>query len=540
MTSAQSTEGQSERDAGSLRELYRTWRVLFWLFGIVGLVLIFYAEENWRGHWAWEHYMQRMTAQGEVFNPAVFIPPRVPDEQNFTMTPALAPLFEFVPGTQKWLDPNAPRLFDDLTSKYNNAAGLVKSHSSVRQNSWVHYRTDLGAWAAAFSPPMDAKGRKKQPLLETNFSSQDAATKVLNALSDFKPVLDEFREASSRPYSRFNLRYEQDDPAAILLPHLANIKHFCQVLQLRASASLALGRTDDALQDLVLMFYLIDTTRDEPIIISQLVRMAEIQLAFQPLAEGMGQWSQSQLRELQQHLQHFDFCADVRHSLQAERVLFGGGEIDYVRRSHNKIRVFNEFDRFGESNGSTDFLPAGILFATAPSGWLDLEELNLSRIYDQYLLPIIDLTNRVIKPDAVVEAETGIAKATQGTSSSRVFHHKFFAALMLPALSKVSEKTAYAQTAVDTASVACALERYRLARGQLPDSLERLLPDFMTALPHDIINGKPLLYRPSTIGGHYLLYSVGWNQTDEGGVVHNNKSGETDQNKGDWVWTDRF
>ena len=41
---------------------------------------------------------------------------------------------------------------------------------------------------------------------------------------------------------------------------------------------------------------------------------------------------------------------------------------------------------------------------------------------------------------------------------------------------------------------------------------------FIDKLPHDIINGDPLKYH-RTDDGQFVLYSVGWNETDDGGIV---------------------
>jgi len=111
--------------------------------------------------------------------------------------------------------------------------------------------------------------------------------------------------------------------------------------------------------------------------------------------------------------------------------------------------------------------------------------------------------------------------------------------MLVPALGKAAQKAAYGQTAADAGTLACAIERYRLAHGQLPDSLEKLVPQFIASLPHDIINGKPLVYRP-TPDGHFVLYSVGWNEKDDGGVPGKAKTSETDHGDGDWVWSDSF
>ena len=45
-----------------------------------------------------------------------------------------------------------------------------------------------------------------------------------------------------------------------------------------------------------------------------------------------------------------------------------------------------------------------------------------------------------------------------------------------------------------------------------------LLPRFIAPLPHDVITTRPAHYQ-RTDDGQFVLYSVGWNQTDDGGEV---------------------
>ena len=80
------------------------------------------------------------------------------------------------------------------------------------------------------------------------------------------------------------------------------------------------------------------------------------------------------------------------------------------------------------------------------------------------------------------------------------------------------------QASIDLARVACALERYRLAHGEYPETLDALTPQFIEKLPHDIINGQPLHYR-RTDDGKFVLYSVGWNEKDDGGTIVSRKGG---------------
>ena len=86
------------------------------------------------------------------------------------------------------------------------------------------------------------------------------------------------------------------------------------------------------------------------------------------------------------------------------------------------------------------------------------------------------------------------------------------------------------------ARVACALERYRLTHGQYPEALDALAPQFIEEIPHDLINGQPLHYR-RTDDGKFVLYSIGWNEKDDGGVViFRSNNGSVDMEQGDWVW----
>jgi hypothetical protein len=107
--------------------------------------------------------------------------------------------------------------------------------------------------------------------------------------------------------------------------------------------------------------------------------------------------------------------------------------------------------------------------------------------------------------------------------------------MVFPAIAPSVKKFAMIQAQVDLARVACALERFRLAHSEYPESLDTLAPQFIEKVPHDIINGQPLHYR-RTDDGKFVLYSVGWDEKDDGGKIFLTKNGAVDREKGDWVW----
>jgi ABC-type transport system involved in multi-copper enzyme maturation permease subunit len=92
------------------------------------------------------------------------------------------------------------------------------------------------------------------------------------------------------------------------------------------------------------------------------------------------------------------------------------------------------------------------------------------------------------------------------------------------------------QVAVDHVIIACAIERFRLADGNLPQSLDQLAPKYLQKIPHDFVNGQPMKYKLTPEG--YVLYSIGLNQIDDGGRPDTTRTiqGRTQAVPRDWVW----
>ncbi|HEY4952503.1 MAG TPA: hypothetical protein VII71_03850, partial [Verrucomicrobiae bacterium] len=68
-------------------------RILIVLAVVVTLIAIFYTEEDWRGKRAWENCKRELEAKGAVLDWDKFIPPPVPDDQNFFKAPKMAEWF---------------------------------------------------------------------------------------------------------------------------------------------------------------------------------------------------------------------------------------------------------------------------------------------------------------------------------------------------------------------------------------------------------------------------------------------------------------
>jgi hypothetical protein len=145
-------------------------------------------------------------------------------------------------------------------------------------------------------------------------------------------------------------------------------------------------------------------------------------------------------------------------------------------------------------------------------------------IQGRLIIDIFDVLNNQVLPRRADEIKSQIDSAFSGFSP-----YTFMALIALPSYVKASQTTARNQTLANEAFIACGLERYRLAHGQYPETLEALVPQFAEKLPHDIIGGQPLKYH-RTGDNQFLLYSIGWNGKDDGGVP-----GKTAA-EGDLVW----
>jgi hypothetical protein len=365
-------------------------------------------------------------------------------------------------------------------------------------------------WAVAFQGTNSAAPRPKitDPV--------QAASVILAGLAACEPTLMELQSGSKRPYCRFNLPYEEwgnRHVASALVEHLGLIRGLYRLLTLHTEAEMVSGHADQALEDINVMFRLDDGLKDEPLLISQLVRFTDTSIILESVGEGLAEhrWSEAQLRVLQERLQTTDLIASTVRALYGERDIVTNPRFD-----HGNINP-DGWDLF-------------------PRGWARFEQLNINLAVHDTVIPRIDLAAREINPSVNHSMDLDFKKFSDGNwFRIALIQHSIFAKMSLPAFSRVPQKTAFAQSEVDLAMLACALERYRLAEGHYPEELSALVPRFVAVLPHDIIDGQPFKYR-RTDNGKFILYSVGWNEKNDGGVIGLNKDKHRDVLQGDWVW----
>ena len=486
-------------------------------------IMLFYAEEDWRGIHAWNRFAREWAAKGEHFDLASRVPPPVPDEQNFALTPVVFSCYgQVLDRTGHEIRPHNTNLVNrldmDIYGRWydmTNECGYWNEQTKTDLKVWQSYYRNMAA---------------KTNLFPVAPHLQSPAADVLLALSRYDATIGELRQAAQLPYSRFPLAYGQENPITILLPHLNPLQHCAQVLQLRAIAELQNGPSELALDDVKLMLRLADSIRTEPCWISHMVQLAILKLTFQPVWEGLAAhaWSEAQLVELDAIMARQDPLQDYRNTVRGD-MAWRDDVIRYFQRHPGyMLSLFSANDDSISTNIDLQDIVLGHMI---PIGWFDQNRLYSASCTENFFLPAVDIQKHVFIPAFIYQALNSESNLCNHLTPKRLI-----APQLLTETDRNADKFSFAQSSVDMARVAIALERYRLAQGEYPESLVALSPHYLNPVPHDVIGGKPLHYCV-TGDGRFLLYSIGWNEKDDGGVIarfdaHSRQ--RTDH--GDWLW----
>jgi hypothetical protein len=496
------------------------WQNLRWFLFVsaclLTLLALVYAEENWRGKRAWQRHREQWEAKGEKFDFTSFIPPSVADDKNFAFAPVFMPalgLTQELAGVV-WEDTNALARLRAIDAELSPPRE-TKTHlilGSLEKGTFA----DISACADFYRD-------------NTNYPQASATAApsevILTALSKFEAQLKELRTAAAeRPYSRFPIQYDYEPPWGILLPHLAHIRTLSVLVHVHALAELEAGRPTEAFEDLRLGFRISDSIREEPILIDHLVRLSTLGIPLQTLREGLVRkaWTEAQLKEVEIYLASLNLLKEYKLAMHGERAFSTAG-LDYWRRLGSRA---NPLD-FLDGNDYSPWIGVGCMLM--PRGWYYQNMVTVSSTHQRLTFPTVDEQARRVFPELSEKAAAEIEHLPARP-------YTIFAKMLFPAVEKPVQKTARMQSFVDMGQIACAIERFRMVNGNYPRSLGLLVPQFIAAVPNDVVDGKPLRYQLESAGG-YVLYSIGWNRTDDGGaLVWAKQNKEIDLGKGDWVW----
>jgi hypothetical protein len=288
------------------------------------------------------------------------------------------------------------------------------------------------------------------------------------------------------------------------------------------------GDSQQAFADVKLAFACADAIKSEPFSISQIVRRRILEGDLQPIWEGLSahRWSNDQIVAFQCYLSGMDLLTKYQEVSKSELAFTCAWINSLPADPESYYAIHEEF--------FTDRQWA-LINLIMPRGWYYQNELSAARFFQDDLLPDVATQTQRVYPDIT---QTNVERFERISVTPYTFAFKHLGGVLSP------QEFARTQTEINLALVACALERFRMEQGHFPDKLDVLVPAYLEKLPHDIMNGEPLKYRLAG-DGRFVLYSVGWNEIDDGGTFPNprkaegkglRKANSYQPETGDWVW----
>jgi len=372
---------------------------------------------------------------------------------------------------------------------------------------------------------------------ETAMAVNNEGLKLISQIVDY-PTLD------------FNLNY-QGGFSKMNNEHLAALKRSVQALAAEALDNLHNGNPAAAAQNISAMLALVNSSTNDRLVISELVRMAIAQMIVPVTWEALQatNMTEPQLATLQRQWADTEFIQPYENALKMENIL-GENDLARWRRSSSEIQDYLSQGAGGKSEPEDSIyseLGTKIKIFQWQCWWSYSDELRRLKVTDLFVETARSLqTNYAFLP--AIQRQTNLMqhiigmknKVGASIKSDRVDPH-FILSSSIGSLGLILDRVMRAEAAKQTVVAAIALKRYQIKNGNYPSELNSLAPEFIPAVPLDPADGQPLRYRGNA-DGTFLLYSIGENGLDNGGdpTVAKGADGKNLQwlnpRALDWVW----
>jgi len=328
-------------------------------------------------------------------------------------------------------------------------------------------------------------------------------------LAELKELIDQdvvanalwsIEQGTQRRLCRFDLDYEAGPD--ILLLHLGELRQFARILGVKARIEAQAGRPNRAWDTVLVQLRLADAVRTEPVLISQLVRLAIARLSCGTIRElcEIGLPSGQQSTDIENSFKSFGDVGPLVLAVDGDRLLFGEWAFNLSRRE-----LFKQGGFLSESSPDLRtvlgicFKPTFLAYHTSYLRIMHKAARRMEQCYSPETGALEEIDDREIR---------GLARE------------------LVPAMGRVKEVHAKMQADIRITRSGLALLRSKADGGKFPQTLAGFEPDDV----RDPFSGEPLIYRSGAEG--FVLYSVGPDGKDNGGRP------KQDRQETDWdiVW----
>jgi len=329
-----------------------------------------------------------------------------------------------------------------------------------------------------------------------------------------EPQFEMVRQALRRPYARMEIDYR--NPMELLNQNNWVLRIMTQTLGATAQAYMLRGDPENALRQVTLIHDLRRIMQGPPggqpeILFSAMINTAVAGLYVGIVQDGLRAqtWREPQLAALQGQLAKIDLPIYLERSFSPER-LFMPQLMDIKPSAEMaKLTLSTWYDTQTPKALDWNLVRRNLFFHLAPHGWLDQNKVDIFEAI-QPVIEAFDPLHHNVQPRKLDEWEN---ECKLDESSAEFAPYILLRAVAVPRFKRSAQTTCKNQTLVTLARIACALERYRLAHHEYPQSLDALVPQFLDRITPDIIGGQPPVYHRSA-EGDFQLSSAGWDEKE--------------------------
>jgi len=491
---------------------------MLWLFiTLVTLIALLFVWTNWSGKRRWAATQALLEREGETLDFRQLLPPTPPEAENLL---AIEPL--------------------------HGIAGMKdKGEQDARQKA-------LGAMAWAGRPPKAngvALGEatdftdwvtflRESQFLSLPADSTTPGRDVLAALDTKFPLLRQLAEDSRRAQAMFTpgLR-EREMPrllSALSLAHYTAAQNVSRLLNLRAWAAIEAKDGVEASCSILAASRMARACAQEPLLIGFLVGNSQQSALLEPLQAGLRErvFSAESLRELQDALEEDGADHTLLQAMRGELAL-GVNALQFLEDA--AAGRGNAGQEFQDALAGSDIVLRPVYLRALPHGLISHWKCTVIEVEMRHLLQ--PLKTGGIR--AAFQAGDALEREIQEKSNLLLHPDYIMARMIVPAIASASRSALGTQARLRQAQTALALERHAAKHDRYPAGLAELVPEFLSAIPEDPCDGRPMRYRRNQ-NGRYLLWSVGFDGLDDQGKINADK-GEASklyrpQYLGDWAW----
>jgi hypothetical protein len=411
---------------------------------------------------------------------------------------------------------------------------------SGKDNAWPIYEKAITLFVEPSKELEEIEAFKNWHSSYTSFAelNPEDRKKIRAWIEDNNSAWQQYVQAGTKPYSYRQIHYNEKDEGKwllnILLPELGTLRNLARVGIWRSRMEIYDGQTDSAVDECLAV---IRTGRlwqsNRATIVEQLVGLALSNLGHSEILYIISSRDvdSDKLQNIRQQILDIYKNGFPEMNFEGEKMMFmdiiqhtftdsglGGGHLIPERMALlQKITMPDTGNTVSGSYDDAEYISSTLLF-TVPAMYHARRYKTVEKADEMY-----NQMGRIARMTPYQRHINDVksVKLTEPLSKYRYF----LVSMFVPTFNKAFELVYRTRTFHEATVITLTLQRYKLKHGQYPESLSQLHErGYLHSIPLDPFSDKPLVYKKTDEG--FMLYSVGLDFEDDGGVLGTNREGQ--------------